>query len=39
MIMFAIMLYNGCSTKNRDLAIFATLWLVILDREMKEKDD
>ena len=39
MFMFAVMLYNGCATKNRDLAIFATLWLLILDNERKEYDD
>jgi hypothetical protein len=37
--MYAIVLFNACATENRDLAIFATLWLVIIDKERKEHDD
>ena len=38
-IMYAIILYWACADKNRDLAIFATLWLVIIDKEIKEEKD
>ena len=39
MFIFTVMLYFACATANRDLAIFTTLWLMILDSEEKEDND
>ena len=39
MLMYAIVLFNACAIENRDLAIFATLWLMIINEERKEHDD